>query len=94
MSHAYRLKQNKNAIAWDTGNQWFHQRCISMSDQNFTSHTQDENLAWNCESCTNLLDNDTTIDSEPGSEENNQENKPTLKKVRKLTALVCNFQSI
>ena len=39
------FKQNKNAIAWDTGNQWFHQRCISMSDQNFTSHTQDENLA-------------------------------------------------
>ena len=88
------FKQNENAIASDTCNQWFHPRCISMSDQNFTSHTQDENLAWNCESCANLLDNDTTIDYEPGSEENNQGNKPTLKKVEKLTVLVCNFQSI
>ena len=88
------FKQNENAIASDTCNQWFHPRCISMSDQNFTSHTQDENLAWNCESCANLLDNDTTIDYEPGSEENNQGNKPTLKKVEKLAVLVCNFQSI
>ena len=88
------FKQNENAIACDTCNQWFHSRCISMSDPNFTSHTQDENLAQNCESCTNLLHNDTTIHPEPGSEENNQGNKPTLKKVGKLTVLVCNFQSI
>uniref|UniRef100_A0A7M5WYL3 PHD-type domain-containing protein n=1 Tax=Clytia hemisphaerica TaxID=252671 RepID=A0A7M5WYL3_9CNID len=87
------FKQDENAIACDTCDQWFHQICVSMDIETFIRHTNDVDIPWHCSDCTNLLENenresDTDVAIQP---DNNEKNK---NKVDKLRILVCNFQSI
>ena len=92
------VKSDENSIVCDICNQWFHQKCIQMSNSIFSSYIYDETLSWTCLNCgladitINALNSPSLSDDEEDNSTHQQHVRS--KSVGSLQVTVCNFQNI
>jgi len=84
-----------NAIACDSCHQWYHQNCISMSNDMLDTYSHHDYLEWTCTNCALIDISLSAFDDNTTTEGGEELHEPVyLKKPKQLRIFSCNFQSI